>query len=234
MYRQVKTAIVKRMLNGRWKPGQVLPNEGRIAEEFGVSQGTVRKALNELAAEGLVDRRQGVGTFVSAHDRQHALFHFFRLRETGQTELRDVPVSVVRHQRSRTATAKHTKHLDVAAGEALHWIQRVRYLSGTPAIVEDIVVPQALFPSLRFKPGSEFAEELYVLYQRDYGITVHKTREAVRASQATATEAELLDIAEASPIIEVDRVAVALDGSRVEWRVTRCRGDRFYYKNDIG
>lgn len=222
------------MLNGRWQPGQVLPNEGRIAAEFGVSQGTVRKALNELAAEGLVARRQGVGTFVSAHDRQRALFHFFRLRENGRTELEEPPVSVVQHQRSRTAGAKHTAHLDVAHGDALHWIRRVRYLSGTPAILEDITIPQALFPSLKLKPGSEFSDELYVLYQREYGVTIHKTREAVRAGAAGPIEAELLGIDEGTPMIEVDRTALALDGSRVEWRITRCRGDRFYYKNDIG
>lgn len=234
LYRQVKGAIVKRLLGGVWQPGQVLPNEGKIAADFGVSQGTVRKALNELAAEGLVDRRQGVGTFVSAHDSERALFHFFRLREAGTTELRGVPVSVVCHQQPLTATAVHLDHLDVAAGDPLHWIRRLRYLSGNAAIVEDIVIPQALFPDLQLTPGSAFSDELYVLYQKTYAVTVHKTREAVRAGTASDAEAELLGIAAGAPMIEVDRIAVALDGSRVEWRVSRCRGAGYYYKNDIG
>lgn len=234
LYRQVKGAIVKRLLGGLWQPGQVLPNESKIAADFGVSQGTVRKALNELAAEGLVDRRQGVGTFVSAHDSERALFHFFRLREVGKTELSEVPVSVVHQQGQLTATPTHSRHLDVSAGDPLSWIRRLRYLSGHAAIVEDIVIPQMLFPGLHLTPGSAFSDELYVLYQKNYAVTVHKTREAVRASTATEDEAALLGMAAGAPIIEVDRIAVALDGARVEWRVTRCRGEGYYYKNDIG
>jgi GntR family transcriptional regulator len=110
----------------------------------------------------------------------------------------------------------------------------LRYLSGNAAIVEDIVIPQALFPDLQLTPGSAFSDELYVLYQKTYAVTVHKTREAVRAGTASDAEAELLGIAAGAPMIEVDRIAVALDGSRVEWRVSRCRGAGYYYKNDIG
>ena len=72
LYAQVREHLVERIRSGEWKPGQLIPNEFEIAAEFGVSQGTARKAISELAAEGLVLRRQGRGTFVVEHTPAHA------------------------------------------------------------------------------------------------------------------------------------------------------------------
>src|SRR3546814_10554487 len=79
LYAQVRTLLLQRLIEGIWKPGTALPSEMQLAQELGVSQGTVRKALDDLAAENLVVRRQGRGTFVAEHDTDRALFHFFHL-----------------------------------------------------------------------------------------------------------------------------------------------------------
>ncbi len=79
LYRQVKAIFVRRLVEGVWSPGTALPSEGQLASEIGVSQGTVRKALDELAAENLLVRRQGRGTFVAEHDERRILFQFFKL-----------------------------------------------------------------------------------------------------------------------------------------------------------
>src|SRR3954449_5070932 len=79
LYRQVRDTLVRRIADGVWRPGQLLPSEPELAVDLGVSQGTVRKALDEMAAENLVIRRQGRGTFVARHDDARILFQFFKL-----------------------------------------------------------------------------------------------------------------------------------------------------------
>ena len=79
----MRERLVERIRSGEWKPGQLIPNEFEIAAEFGVSQGTARKAISELAAEGLVLRRQGRGTFVVEHTPAHVLFRFFNIVRRG-------------------------------------------------------------------------------------------------------------------------------------------------------
>lgn len=90
LYRQVRDLLVKPIVDGVWKPGEVLPNEFDIAADLGVSQGTVRKALDELEAEKFVLRRQGKGTFVAYHDEARILFQFFKLvPDSGVSEFLD-------------------------------------------------------------------------------------------------------------------------------------------------
>ena len=79
LYRQVKDVLMRRIADGVWAAGGALPSEPDIATDLGVSHGTVRKALDELAAENLVVRRQGKGTFVARHDEERILFQFFKL-----------------------------------------------------------------------------------------------------------------------------------------------------------
>src|SRR5258708_2667354 len=101
LYAQVRELMIRRMLRGDWRPGELLPSEGRLAAEFGVSQGTMRKALDEMATQNLVIRQQGRGTFIAEHSQQHALFHFFHIRdEAGLKELPTGRVLVVKHARA--------------------------------------------------------------------------------------------------------------------------------------
>lgn len=79
LYRQIKTLLVQQLQSGEWHPGESIPSETELAARFAVSQGTVRKAIDELAAEHLLVRRQGKGTFVASHDDPRAFFRFLRL-----------------------------------------------------------------------------------------------------------------------------------------------------------
>ena len=76
LYQQIKALITQSLQSGEWKPGELIPSEVELAGRFKVSQGTVRKAIDELAAENLVMRRQGKGTFVSTHHEARAHFRF--------------------------------------------------------------------------------------------------------------------------------------------------------------
>ncbi|OXH85790.1 GntR family transcriptional regulator, partial [Burkholderia multivorans] len=79
LYQQIKALITQSLESGEWKPGEIIPSEVELAARYKVSQGTVRKAIDELAAENLVVRRQGKGTFVATHNEERAQFRFLRL-----------------------------------------------------------------------------------------------------------------------------------------------------------
>jgi GntR family transcriptional regulator len=79
LYQQIKSLILQALQAGQWKPGDLIPSEIELAGRFRVSQGTVRKAIDELAAEHLLVRRQGRGTFVATHAEQQVQYRFLRL-----------------------------------------------------------------------------------------------------------------------------------------------------------
>src|SRR5487761_2260995 len=132
LYAQVKALIIRRIATGDWKPGDMIPNEFQLANEYNVSQGTVRKALIAVEGERLIVRRQGRGTYVARHTREHALFHFFRMVDLN--EQRPVPKSEAISQKIVNATQKLAKQLEVVPGTPLYHITRIRTLKAAPAI----------------------------------------------------------------------------------------------------
>src|SRR5579883_3183982 len=153
LYAQVRELIIGRMLRGDWRPGDILPSEGRLAAEFGVSQGTVRKALDEMAAQNLVVRRQGRGTFVARHSQNHALFHFFHIRD--ESGLKELPTGRVLAMRGVRADREAAERLHLSPRARVFEILRLRALNGAPVILERIAVPAALFPGLSLPLGRE-------------------------------------------------------------------------------
>lgn len=230
LYSQVKALMLQRLIAGQWRPGQLLPSEFQLADEFGVSQGTVRKALDALAAENVVVRRQGRGTFVAEHDDHRALFHFFHL--VGPDGERRLPESRLLSVRKGLAGRDEAARLNIARGDTVIRIRRVRLLDGRPAIAETVAVPYTLFPDLA--DIREVPNTLYDLYERRYGITIARAVERLAAVAAAESEAKLLDIEPGAPLLEIDRTALALDGTPVEWRVSRCLTETHHYRVELG
>jgi GntR family transcriptional regulator len=230
LYAQVKALIMQRLIANRWRPGEMLPSEFQLADEFGVSQGTVRKALDALAAENVVVRRQGRGTFVAEHDDHRALFHFFHL--FGPDGERRLPVSRLNLVRKGLAGRLEAEQLDIGRGETVVRIRRTRLLEGRPAISETIVLPHALFADLA--EIRDLPNTLYDLYERRYGVTIAHAVERLAAVAADEREAKLFDIAPGAPLLEIDRTAHALDGAPVEWRVSRCLTSTHHYRVELG
>lgn len=230
LYAQVKALMMRRLIAGQWRPGEMLPSEFQLADNFGVSQGTVRKALDELAAENVVVRRQGRGTFVAEHDDHRALFHFFHL--VGPDGKRRLPKSHLISVRKGLAGRMEAGRLGIGRGTPVIRIRRVRSLDGRPAIAETIAVPQKLFPDLA--DIREVPNTLYDLYERRYGITIARAVERLAAVAADEPDAKLLEVAPGAPLLEIDRTALALDGKPVEWRVSRCVTATHHYRVELG
>jgi GntR family transcriptional regulator len=225
LYRQVYDYLVRQIATGVWRPAEALPSEQDLAGELGVSQGTVRKALDVLAAEKLVERRQGKGTYVAEQTQERALFRFFRWAYPGGQ--RAIPTSMGETVKRRSSTSDEQKKLHLRENAKVVEIGRMRLIDGKPAIAETIVVPAILFPDLDKRVP--LPNTLYSLYQSAYGINIVAVEEEVRAELVRKDDAKKLRLTVGSPLLRIDRIAIALDGGRVELRVSRCSTRNLVY-----
>ena len=225
LYRQVYDIIVRKVAQGQWKPGEALPSEHALARELGVSQGTIRKVLDGLTLEKLLERRQGKGTFIAENTQERALFRFFRLARPGGERL--IPERGGETVKVRASKASEQAKLDLTRGDKVVEIIRVRLIDGRPAIREIIILPAALFPGID-KRG-ELPNTVYSLYQTEYGINIVSAQEELSAVAATAEDEADLHTPVGSPILLIDRVAVSLQERKVEWRLSRVRSEDLVY-----
>lgn len=224
LYRQVKDAFVKRMVDGIWPAGFLLPSEGQLAQEIGVSQGTVRKALDELASENLLVRQQGRGTFVAQHDEKRILFQFFKL--VPDDGIARFPESQVLEAVVAPATAIEREQLGLEPRAKVARVRRVRAIDNVPIIIETLSLPDAMFPGLTDAP---VPNSLYAFYAERYGVTIAHARERLKAIVLDADDAVILGRKPGHPALMVQRLALSLDAKPVEWRVSLCLTDDAHY-----
>ena len=230
LYAQVRSALVARLTAGEWGPGAVLPGESMLAAEMGVSPGTARKAVDSLVADGVLRRHQGKGTFVTEQTPERANFHFFRLVDgDGERVLPEAAREVIV---TAPAGARTAHRLDIAEGEAVVLIDRVRAIAGRPAILETVEVPAALMPGLEAE--SPLPNALYPHYQSRHAISVISTEDRLSAVAADAAAAQTLGVPEGAPLLLVERVAHDLTGRAVEWRRSRFLSDDLSYAVTLG
>jgi GntR family transcriptional regulator len=225
LYRQVYDILIRKVAEGAWRPGEALPSEQALARDLGVSQGTIRKVLDALTAEKLLERRQGKGTFIAENTADRALFRFFKMARPGGERV--IPACGQERAAIRAASAEECRKLEMPSGAQAIEIERVRLLDGRPAIIETIIVPAALFPDLEKR--SPLPNTLYSLYQTDYGVNIIAADEEIKADLASEKDARLLGVAPGAPILCVDRVARALRDAKAEWRKSRIAAPDLVY-----
>lgn len=225
LYEQVREALFQRIQSGEWPPGAALPNEFRLAAEMGVSQGTARKAINALAAERLVVRRQGRGTFVAEHTPADVLFRFFQIYDAGGNRV--TPCSRNCSTRRGKARRAEREHLHLEAGARVIRHTRVRSVDHRPFIQELIVLPEERFHDLGIEGG--VPNTLYDLFQHRFGVTVGRADEKLTVELADAATATALSIATGTPLLKIDRVTYSIDAQPIEWRVSHCHLADLHY-----
>jgi GntR family transcriptional regulator len=232
LYEQVRARLIEGISAGEWRAGEAIPTESELAAGFGVAIGTVRKAVDSLVAGQALVRRQGKGTFVTAHDESRRLFHFFHV--VGRDGAKEYPeVRTVSFRRSR-ADAAESAALAIAPLDKVIRIRNVLSLSARPVLVDDITLPAPLFPGLTEKILLARGNTIYHLYQSRYGINVLRTDERLRAVLAGRDVAQLLGIAAGSPLLEIRRVALTFRDRPVELRLSRVDTARHDYHNTLG
>jgi GntR family transcriptional regulator len=224
LYRQVRDALIKRIVEGAWQPGELLPSEHELAATMNVSQGTMRKALGELERDNFVIRRQGKGTFVARHDEARILFQFFRVApDEGDSEF---PDSRIVSTATRLANVEDAVTLKMRPTSRVAVIERLRSIGNRPCIIERIILPCSLFPRIEKR---RLPNNLYQLYRSDFGVTIVRAKEKLKAVLATSHDGQLLGMKAGAPLLSIDRVGLTAEGRPVERRVSMCRTDIFHY-----
>lgn len=231
LYQQIKALITQSLQSGEWKPGELIPSEVELAGRFKVSQGTVRKAIDELAAENLVVRRQGKGTFVATHHEERAQFRFLRLMpDTGEPHYADNKILDVKRLR---APAEIARLLDVKSGDSVVFIKRVQSFDGAPTIVEELWLPGVLFKGLTAERLVEYKGPMYGLFETEFGTRMIRAAEKIRAVSADTDTAELLSVALGTPLLSVERVSCTYGDKPVEVRRGLYLTTHHHYQNDL-
>jgi GntR family transcriptional regulator len=228
LYLQLRDALAERISAGAWKPGAVIPNESDLAREFGVSAGTMRKALDLMEAERLLTRRQGRGTFVNDQASEELALRFSSLRAANGDHL-DGVANTTKITEDAANELEQTR-LRLGFRDRIYRIHRTRLHKGQPFMLEHAVVPVSLFPGLGEK--ADVASRIMVLAQQ-YGVLLGKAEERVSIGQAAQSAADTLGIPPGSPVMVLDRVVQSLDGRPVEWRVGWCHLADKYYRAEM-
>ncbi|MET0757931.1 MAG: GntR family transcriptional regulator [Mycobacterium sp.] len=221
-YFQVKLALQK--LIDELDSGASLPPERQLAEQLGTSRTTLRKALAELAGEGVLRRTQGSGNFVAPPKVVHVR-QLTSLTEDLKAEGMQATSRVLALERVR-ADKEVAARLEIAPGERIHRLSRLRIVDGEPLAIEVAHLPGRL-PGL----GARLAEHdsLYATLRECYGRRVAAVEDTVETALTTPAEAELLDIRTGQPLLLLHRSARDADGQVIEWTRSVYRGDRFRF-----
>ncbi|KZN13783.1 GntR family transcriptional regulator [Marinomonas sp. TW1] len=226
LYQQVQQLITERIVEGVWKPGEVLPSEFQLADLLGVSQGTVRKALNALTEENVLYRRQGVGTFVSEHTLQKMLFHFFHFK-SDDGDVSELPSAQLIDTQLITPNEEIRHIFELPETEQVIEIHRIRSIKGNASIRELIYLPARYFVDL--DKEAKLPHSLYHYYQQHFNITVHKATDCLKAVLANKDDQAVLKVPAGQPLLEVTRTARSLDGRLVEYRISRANSQDIHY-----
>ena len=218
LYRQIKSLILQGLKSGEWRPGEAIPSEIDLAARFNVSQGTVRKAVDEMAAENLLVRRQGKGTYVASHndDDQHEQFRFLRLvPDGGKPETsQSVPLECWRAKAGQEAS----RVLAIQAGTPITIVRRLIKFAARPVILEEIYLPGEGFAALTLDLLKDYQGSFYGLLESNFGVRMVRAEERLRAVAADRVSAGLLELAEGTPLLSVERVSYTYSDRPVEWR----------------
>lgn len=232
LYRQIKSLILQALDGGEWRPGEAIPSETELAVRFGVSQGTVRKAVDELAAENLLLRRQGKGTFVASHNDPRAFFRFLRLQSiSGDFEpSRSVPLECWRAK----AGPEAARVLGMQLADPIIIVRRLLEFSGKSVVLDEIYLRGDTFAGLTLDMLKEWQGSLYGLFESHFGVRMVRAEERLRAVAADRISAELLGVKEGSPLLSVERVSFSYGDKPVEWRRGLYSTAEHCYVNELG
>jgi len=231
LYQQIKTLITRSLQAGEWRPGEMIPSETELAARYKVSQGTVRKAIDALADENLVMRRQGKGTFVATHTEQKIQFRFLRLMaDDGDTG--NVTRRVIDCRRLR-APADVGRALELKTGDGVVQVRRVMLFRSVPVVLDDIWLPGHLFKGLTAERLSEYRGPMYGLFETEFGVRMIRAEEQLRAVAADPAAAELLNVKAGAPLLSVERLSRTYDDKPVELRRGLYNTEAHYYRNEL-
>lgn len=231
LYDQIKVLLTQSLIGGEWRPGDMIPSEIDLAGRFKVSQGTVRKAIDSLAGENILIRRQGKGTFVATHNEEGIKLRFLRL--TAASGQKEVLQNELMSCKKTKADTKMAAVLEIKAGAALIEIKRLLTFSGRPLIYDHIAIPAAPFKGVNSSRIEENKGSLYSMYETEYGIRMIRAEERLTAVAANSDVAEALHLKLGAPLLSIERVSYTYGDKPMEYRLGLCLTDDHHYMSEL-
>jgi GntR family transcriptional regulator len=222
-YSQLKAIINNRIQSGEYAEGGIIPSERELAKHFGISRMTVRQALNEMVAEGVLVREKGIGTFVSKRKIQQKNISSFSetVRAKGM-----VPSTKVLYFKKETAGDDISAKLDISKNEQVYAVKRLRLANGIPVGLEQVYIPVSFCPDLE---SHQLEASLYQLINDRYGIRIDYMDNIIEASVTTAEERKLLKINTSTPVLRISGVSYISGGRKFSYEKDIYRGDQYSY-----
>jgi GntR family transcriptional regulator len=230
-FKKIASHLVERVVRAEWRPGELVPGEIHLAREYGVSVGTIRKALEMLVADGVIERRRGRGTVVRRISTQDSMYSFFRLVADDGTWV--LPQDEVLRCVRVHPNAQDRQELGLRAGDMAIQMDRVRLLQGVPGIADRVLVPATRFRDFRWPPELPDVLTMYQYLERKYGVLVTHVEDRIYAASADVELAKKLRVRRGTPLLRVRRQAYALTGECVELRESYCTTAGWHYRCDL-
>ena len=231
LYQQIKAMILASLQASEWLPGAVIPSEMELAARYSVSQGTVRKAIDELAAENLLVRRQGKGTFVATHQEDDWQFRFLRLAPDSGEKFHHTNQFLACEQIK--ASPYIANLLKLKAGDSVIHIDRIQSFAGKPIVFEEIWLPKARFKGLTLETLQDWHGPMYAFYESQHATHMVRAEEKIKAIAADEALAFHLQLALGAPLLSVERVAFTYGNKPVEIRHARYDTSDQHYENKL-
>jgi GntR family transcriptional regulator len=227
-YARIRDSLAARIAAREWQSDAIIPSEAELAKEYGTSVNTLRRATEQLVREGLLERRQGAGTYVRRPSFDASLFRWFHF--TAADGAVTVPESRILKRTRILATDRVAQKLGVPRRSSVLHVLRIRLWAGEPVVVEDLYFPLPLFEELVTMPEQEIGPLLYPLYERRFSCLVSQVEDDISIGVAKGKHAVLLGLNQGQPVAIIERSSMRLDGSVIEWRKAHGRADRFHYR----
>ncbi|MEO7741458.1 MAG: GntR family transcriptional regulator [Usitatibacter sp.] len=231
LYEQIKVLLTNSLVAGEWRPGEAIPSEMELAARYHVSQGTVRKAIDALAAEHIVMRRQGKGTFVASHNEPAYQYRFLRLvPDSGE---RAAPHNLFFGLERGKASTEVARALALKPGATVTTFKRVMSFAGRPLVLDEIAFAASQFPGITLAELEEFHGSVYSFYEAVFGVRMIRAEERLTAVESDSLAAAHLKVAAGTPLLRIDRVAFTYGDKPVEWRRGLAVTGTFSYRNEL-
>jgi GntR family transcriptional regulator len=212
LYYQISQQIREQILRGDLSPGDQLPTEKELQEQFDVSRATIRRAISDLVYAGLLERKRALGTIVARGKVEGTLYGFgsftTEIMQRGLT-----PKSRILELGIEHAVSPISGFLGVDDGEPVMTLDRMRIVDDVPVAVESVYVPSRLVPGIQ---RSDFSEDgkrqsTYFVFEDQFGLRLFRAEDTIEAVALEPEEARLLELAKGYPVLLRTRVAFTTD-----------------------
>lgn len=226
LYYQLADLLRERISDGSLKPGMTLPSEFDLIEEHNISRGTVREALRLLEQEGMIEKRKGIGTFVSAPKIEHATdrpMGFSRVMQmTGKT-----PSAQLLEMSELQPSHSIGEILNLVDGDKVYLVKRLRFADDEPLLLEYSYFRKDVGERLL---NENLTQSIYSLLENKFDLVLNRSVNTVEAQLAKEDEAKILGVEEGSPVLVLRRIVYFDEDTPFEYAKDIYRADRTKFK----